>query len=150
MKQSELIIYLKESDVPLTHNRKQLVRYFLRGKSIPTYENKECTKLQCDGKGNDNGSMAYRSVTDLLAIVRSRFPKTSLEGLLKIIHSFIHEDKAVVMVWCNMINKVTLKYYNNPSADYITKISRREYYDNKGVDGYSLRDYEEIMKQFNN
>ena len=49
-----------------------------------------------------------------------------------------------------MINKVTLKYYNNPSANYIGKISRREYYDNKGLDGYSLRDYKEIMKQFNN
>ena len=111
MNTNEKIIYLKETDIPLTKNRKQLIRYFLRGKSIPTYDNVECTKLQCDGKGKDNGVTAFRSITDIHMIVKSRFPKTSLEGVVKIIHTFIQEDKAVVLVWCKMINKVVVKYY---------------------------------------
>lgn len=146
MKQSEKIIYLKESDVPLTHNRKQLIRYFLRGKSIPTYEDKECTKLQCDGKGNDTGVNAYRSITDIHMIVKSRFPKTSIEGVVKILDEFIKEDQAVVLVWCKMINKVVVKYYNNPNASYITKYSREGYIDAVGTDGYSLRDYDKMRK----
>jgi hypothetical protein len=146
MKQSEKIIYLKETDIPLTHNRKQLIRYFLRGKSIPTYDNKECTKLQCDGKGKDNGVTAFRSITDIHMIVKSRFPKTSIEGVVKILDEFIKEDQAVVLVWCKMINKVVVKYYNNPNASYITRYSRDGYIDTEGVDGYSLRDYDKMRK----
>lgn len=140
------IIYVKESDVPLTKTRKELIRYFLRGKSIPTYDNPECTKLQCDGKGQDTGVNAFRSITDIHMIVKSRFPKTSLEGVVKIIYDFINEDKAVVLVWCKMIKKVVVKYYNNPNATYITKYSREGYIDTEGVDGYSLRDFDKMRK----
>ena len=142
------IIYVKESDVPLTKTRTQLLRYFLRGKSIPTYDDPECTKLQCDGKGQDTKINAFRSITDLHAIVLSRFPKTSLEAVVKIIYDFIHKDKAVVLVWCNMINKVVVKYYNNSNASYITKYSRGNHLTTKGVDGYSLKDYDEMRKKF--
>jgi hypothetical protein len=141
------VIYVKESDVPLTHNRKQLIRYFLRGKSIPTYDDPECTKLQCDGKGQDTKVNAFRSITDIHMIVKSRFPNTSLEGVVKILKTFIEEDKSVVMVWCNMINKVVMKYYNNDSGKYLTKYSKENYYDKKGVDGYSLADYEQIINK---
>lgn len=146
MNKNEKVIYVKESDVPLTKTRKQFIRYFLRGKSIPTYEDKECTKIQCDGKGEDTHATAFRSITDLHMIVKSRFPKTSLEGVVKIIYEFINEDKAVVLVWCNMIKKVVVKYYNNPNGSYITKYSRENYTDTKGVDGYSLRDFDNIRK----
>lgn len=146
MTKNEKLIYVKESDVPLTNTRKQFIRYFLRGKSIPTYEDKDCTKLQCDGKGEDTHATAFRSITDLHMIVKSRFPKTSLEGIVKIIYEFINEDKAVVLVWCKMINKVVVKYYNNPNGSYITKYSRENYTDTKGVDGYSLRDFDNIRK----
>lgn len=145
MKQVQQIIYVKESDVPLTRNRKQLLRYFLRGKSIPTYDDPECTKLQCDGKGQDTKVNAYRSVTDLHSIVLSRFPKTSINTILKIISEFITEDSAVVLVWCNMIQKVVVKYYNNPNAEYISNYSKKHYYNTKGIDGYSLADYDLIM-----
>lgn len=140
-------IYVKESDVPLTKTRKNLIRHFLRGKSIPSYSNKECTILQCDGKGNDTGVHAYRSITDLHAIVCGRFPKTSIKAVVRIIYELIEEDKAVCLVWCKMINKVVVKYIPNKSGKWITDISRNNYYDEKGVDGYSLRDYEEIKKE---
>ena len=83
-------------------------------------------------------------------IVKSRFPKTSLEGVVKIIYDFIQEDKAVVLVWCKMIKKVVVKYYNNPNASYITKYSREGYLNVKGVDGYSLKDFDNIRKNIKN
>lgn len=33
------------------------------------------------------------------------------------------------------------------SAEYITTFSRDRYYDSKGVDGFSLRDYENIYNE---
>ena len=138
------VIYIKEQDVPLTRTRKQLVRYFLRGKSIPSYENETCTITQCNGKGS--GDSAFRSITDLHMIVKSRFPKTSLEGVVKIINEFIKEDKAVVLVWCTIIQKVVVKYYNNSNSEYMSKYSKDKYYNTKGVDGYSLSDYDNIIK----
>jgi hypothetical protein len=149
MTKVQKIIYVKESDVPLTKTRTQLLRYFLRGKSIPTYDDPECTKLQCDGKGEDSKVNAFRSITDLHMIVLSRFPKTSLEAVVKILYDFINKDKSVVIVWCKMINKVVVKYYNNSNGSYITKYSRENYLNTKGVDGYSLKDYDEIRKKFN-
>jgi hypothetical protein len=148
MTKVQKIIYVKESDVPLTTTRTQLLRYFLRGKSIPTYDDPECTKLQCDGKGEDSKVNAFRSITDLHMIVLSRFPKTSLEAVVKILYDFINKDKTVVIVWCKMINKVVVKYYNNSNGSYITKYSRENYLNTKGVDGYSLKDYDQIRKKF--
>ena len=150
MKKNENLIYVKESDVPITTNRKQLLRYFLRGKSIPTYSDPECTKLQCDGKGQDSKINAFRSITDLHMIVKARFPITSLEGVVKIIFDFIREDKAVILVWCNMIKKVTVKYYNNGNASYMSRHAKKNYYNTKGVDGYSLADYEKMIKNETN
>lgn len=150
MTKNEKLIYVKETDVPKTSTRKQLLRYFLRAKSIPTYEDKECTKIQCDGKGEDTQATAFRSITDLHMIVKSRFPKTSLEGIVKIIYEFISEDKAVVLVYCTAINKVVVKYYNNPNASYITNYSKKNYINTKGIDGYSLNDYEKIIENLKN
>lgn len=147
MKQVEKLIYVKVEDIPLTTNRTQLLRHFLRGRSIPTYDDPECTILQCDGKGQDSKVNAFRSITDLHMIVKGRFPKTTFESVVKVIYNFIQKDKSVVIVWCNMINKVVVKYYNNSAANYITKYSREHYLNTKGVDGYSLSDYDKIIKK---
>jgi hypothetical protein len=148
MKKNENLIYVKESDVPITTNRKQLLRYFLRGKSIPTYSDIECTKLQCDGKG-ESGKGSSRSITELHLIVKSRFPITSLEGVVKIVNDFIKEDNAVILIWCNKINKVVVKYQPNKSAEWMTSYSKKNYYNSKGVDGYSLADYEKMIQNEN-
>ena len=47
-------------------------------------------------------------------------------------------------------NKVVVKYYNNSNASYITKYSRSNYANVKGVDGYSLKDFDDMRKKFSN
>lgn len=139
MNNDETVIYISESDVPSTTTRKQLMRYFLRGKTYKSYTDAACTQLHCKASTN-------RSITDLLAIVRSRFPKTSLETVVRILREFMLEDKAVILVWCTQIKKVVIRCINNPSAEWISSASRNNYYTGKGVDGYSLKDFEEMMQ----
>lgn len=138
MNKNEMVIYIRESDVPLTSTRKQLIRYFLRGKAYKSFTNQECTSEQCKATAN-------RSITDLLAIVRSRFPKTSLETVVKILKEFMQEDKSVILVWCTQINKVVIRCVNNPTSEWISNTSKNNYYENVGVDGYSLHDFEQMM-----
>jgi len=139
MSNNETVIYISESDVPQTTTRKQLIRYFLRGKAYKSYSNPECTTIQCKATAN-------RSITDLLAITRSRFSKTSLDGVVRILKEFMQEDKSIILVWCTQINKVVIKCVNNPSAEWISNTSKNNYYSNTGVDGYSLKDFEQMMK----
>jgi len=129
-------IYLDETDVPKTGTRKELVFLFLK-KKVKTYDNPECTLLQCH-----NG--AYRSVSELYYIVRTRFPKTSFKGFIKVIVLCIQENRNIILVWCTKINKVTIRYVANPSAEYVSNYSREKYMDNTGVDGLSLKYLEKL------
>ena len=139
------IIYIKESDVPLTRTRKDFVRKFLRGNFIPSYSDPDCKNLQCGGKNKDNPKHnAFRSITELHAIVCSRFPVTSLKAIVKIIYEIIAEENAVILVWCNQIEKVVVKYVPNKTAKWISDYSLQNNLNNKGVDGYSLKDFEDI------
>jgi hypothetical protein len=138
--EQEKVIFIKESDVPLTNTRKQLVRYFLRGKAYTSYADKECISVQCKCTAN-------RSITDLHSIIISRFPKTSLEAVVRIVREFMNEDKSIILVWCTQINKVVIRCINNPTSEWISKTSRNNYYTSKGVDGYSLKDFENIMTE---
>ena len=140
MNKNEQVIYISTSDVPNTTTRKQLIRYFLRGKAYVSYSDPECTQVQCKATAN-------RSITDLLAIVKGRFPKTSLEAIVRILREFMQEDKSVILVWCTQINKVVIKCINNPTSEIVSNHSRNNYYTNVGVDGFSLKDYEQMMKQ---
>ena len=139
MNKDETVIYIKETDVPTTSSRKQLVRYFLRGKAYTSYLDKECTIVQCKATAN-------RSVTDLLAIVRSRFPSTSLEAIIIILKEFTQEDKSIILVWCTQIKKVVIRCVNNPTIQWISNTSKSNYYTNTGIDGYSLEDFELMLK----
>ncbi len=134
------VIYVSLNDVPLTNNRKQFVRYFLRGKAYITYSNTACTEIQCK-------STANRSITDLHKIIMSRFPKTTFEAVVKIVKQFMEEDKSVILVWCTQINKPVIKFVNNKAAHWISNHSKSNHYTEKGVDGYSLADYEEMMNK---
>lgn len=136
------LIYVPESEVPLTSTRKDLVRRFIRGKSYRTYNDSQCTQLQCE-KGK------FRSVTEIHLMVMSRFPKTSLEAIVRIINELIEEDACITMVWCTQVNKVVLKYYDRATKEYMSSFSRKNYYTSKGVDGYSLKDFEEIKNNLN-
>ena len=135
------LIYIKESDIPITRFRKTFIRNLIMGEGAITYLDKECTKIQCDKKN------AYRSISELHCIIKSRFPLTSLKALIAILKELIEEDKRIAMVWCTQINKVVIKYVKNTPTNYgMTSYSREKYYKTKGVDGYSLKDYEDIYK----
>ena len=137
------MIYVKEIDVPKTKTRKNFIKKFLTGKKIPSYQDPEFTIIQCDGKG-ENVDGASRSITELWELTKSRFPATSMKAIVKILFELIEEDKSVVLVWCNQIEKVVVKYVPNTSAKWITDYSLKHHYTKKGVDGYSLEDYNEI------
>lgn len=132
-------IYIKESDIPKTGTRKDLIRKFLRGVVYSSYNDEDCTQLQCKGS-------KFRSITELHEIVKSRFPVTSLKAIIKIIYQIIAEDQSVILVYCTQVNKVVVKYQPNKSAEWITSYSRKNYFTQKGEDGYSLEDFEEIKE----
>jgi len=134
-------IYVKESDIPTTKNRKEFLRKLITNKGFITYSDKDCTTIQCDRKS------AFRSVTELHMIVKSRFKITSLKAVVKIIKELIDEEKKISMVWCTQINKVVIKYLSNVPDSYITSYSKSNYFKSKGVDGYSLEDYENIINE---
>lgn len=135
------LIYIKESDIPLTKHRKSFIKKIITEKGAVTYEDKECTIIQCNKKS------AYRSISELHLIVKSRFKLTSLRTLVKTLTELSEEDKRIALVYCTQINKVVVKYVKNCPTNYgISNYSRNNFYDQKGVDGYSLRDYEELCK----
>lgn len=134
-------IYIKESDIPATKHRKTFIKKLIMQKGVITYSDENCTKVQCDNRS------AYRSISELHIIVKTRFKITSLKALIKIIKSIIEEEKCIALVWCTQIEKVVVKYTKNMSAEYITTFSRDRYYDSKGIDGFSLRDYENIYNE---
>jgi len=70
-------IYIKESDIPLTRTRKAFIKSLIMQRGVITYEDPGCKIVQCENKN------AYRSISELHQIVRSRFSFTSLEALLK-------------------------------------------------------------------
>ena len=137
---SEEVIHVSLNDIPPTNTRKQFIRYFLRGNSYNTYLDQDCTKLQCSNN-------TYRSITDLYKIVKSRFPKTTFETVVKIVKEFMEEDKSVILVYCTTIQKCVVKFKPNKSGKWLSDYSKKNYYENKGEDGYSLKDYEETMKK---
>lgn len=132
-------IYVKLSDIRSTSTRKDFIRRFIRGK-FSTYNDEECNIIQCEEN-------RFRSITELHQIVLSRFPNTSFEAILRIVRDLINEEHPVSMVWCTQVNKVVLKYLDSGTRRYLTDYSRKNYYDVKGVDNYSLRDYETIINK---
>lgn len=137
------LIYIKESDIPLGKTRQDLIRKFLRGVSYTSYSNPECTEVQCN-----NGK--YRSLTELHAIVCSRFPKTSFEAIIRIVFEMIEKENSIVLVYCTTVNKVVVKYEPNKAARWISVYSEKNYSDNIGVDGYSLNSIKKIKDNLKN
>lgn len=135
------VIYVKLSDIPATKTRKGFIKKILTSKGVLTYTDEECTNVQCAKKG------AFRSVSEIHLMVRSRFKFTSLEALLKILKEIIDEEKCVALIWCTQIHKVVVKYQENTPKAYITQYSKSNFYEEVGVDGWSLKDYEDIINK---
>lgn len=133
-------IYIKEEEVPVTKTRKALIKLFLRGKYM-TYSDKECTVAQCK-------IGAYRSITDLHQIALTRFPITSFKAILRIVIECMKEDKSVSLIYCTQIQKVVLSYNYSLGGAWATEYSIKNFFKTKGVDGYSLEDYQKIIDEF--
>ena len=131
-------IYIKESDIPLTKHRKTFIKKLIIGGGAVTYSDPECTIVQCDRYN------AFRSISELHDIVRTRFKLTSLQALIKLLKEIINEETCVILVYCTQINKVVVKYIKNTPSHSISNYSRDHYYTKKGVDGFSLKDYDNI------
>lgn len=132
----EVMIFVKETDIPKTKTRKAFLKRFLVEGGYKTYT--ATGEIQCENP------KAYRSVTELHAMVCTRFKNTSLKAIVRIIDEIIQEEKNIVLVWCTQVNKVVIKRVKNTPQEYITDYSKRNYFNSKGVDGYSLKDYEDI------
>ncbi len=141
MKEITEKIYVSEKDIELTQTRKAFVKKLIMKKGVITYSDAEYLNIQCDNKS------AYRSVSELHIIVKTRFRLTSLKSLIKIIKEIINEEKCISLVWCTQINKVVIKYMENSNGYYITDYSKSNYYEKIGVDGYSLKMYDNIYNE---
>lgn len=129
-------MYIK--NIGKSYNRRTLVELFLHEKPA-TYDDADCTRENCRAG-------AYRSVTDILAIVRTYYPVTSLEAILRIIKAISAKDKRVKLIWCTQIHKVVLRYNSGDASDeVISRYSTDRYLNTKGEDGYSLNDYRQII-----
>ena len=137
------MIYVKETDIPKTRTRKNFIKKFLTAKKITSYNDSEFKTIQCNGKG-ENSIGASRSITELHELTKSRFPATSLKAMVKILFELIDEDRSIILIWCSKIQKVVVKYVPNTYANWISDYSVKNHYENVGIDGYSLKDYQEI------
>lgn len=129
------MIYIKETKG--SFNRKSLIRLFVTEKPA-TYSNAECTNVQCP-QGR------FRSVTELLEIVQTYYPKTTLVDILKIIRDLVNSGENIALIWCTQVNKVVLKYVSAQQRAFVTQYSLERYRNSKGVDGYSINDYQTLI-----
>lgn len=128
------------------NTRKALLKYLFVKKNVITYIDADLKKIDVEkGASNQNGQI-FRSITDLHKIVRSQFPKTKFESTVRIISELIESDRNIALIWCNHISKVVVKYTIPQENSYLTNYSKKNYYQNKGIDGYSLKDYIEIIE----
>lgn len=134
--------YVKESDVPETNTRKDFIRRFLNKTSPSSYFDEACTKVQCEKN-------KFRSITEIHQLTIARFPKTSFGAVVGIIKMLIDEDACVSLVWCTQVRKVVIKYFCKSTQTYMTTYSRDKYLNEKGVDGYSLADYDLMFNELN-
>ena len=135
----ELLIKCRVEDVPSCRTRKEFLRQFLT--DVPeTYflNNRKQAKAH-----------AHRSFSDLLALTRNRFPKTSLPAIIRIVAQLNLEGLCDI-VWCTQINKFVVRgRRNNPGIPFITSHTTSYFKDTVGKDGISFKQLMKVRKQQN-
>lgn len=121
--------------------RKELLKYVLCERPA-TYSDPANTFLVCDSNRN-------RSITDLQEICNGYFKVTSLKAVVRIIKELIDNDLKSSFIYCTTVNKVVILNDATYRENYIMRFSRRNHYYDKGVDGYSLEDFENIINNLN-
>jgi hypothetical protein len=132
-------IFCRIKDVPLTRTRKEFLRQFI-----------EASPTTFDVNGNvECNAHAFRSVTDLHIITKTRFPKTSINTIIKIIGELNKENRCY-LIFCNMIKKAVVVPNAYNFNGFMSSNSRTFNYTKIGVDGYSLEEIESIKKKMLN
>lgn len=139
MKVITKIIYVKETDIPLTKTRKGFLRQFLENRPSTYYKN---GNVQCEPSTN-------RSISELTSILRSRFPITSIESVIRIIAE-LNRDGRCYIVWCTQVKKfVVFGGFNSSrpiNKNFITNYSTKYFGDKQGLDGISYKQLIAIRK----
>jgi len=129
----ELKIKCKEEDVPSCRTRKEFLRTFLAKRPETYFLN---GRIQCTAK-------THRSFSDLLALTRNRFPRTSLKAIIRIVAQ-LNIEGACDIVWCKQVKKFVVRGgYSNVGIPFVTSFSANYYQKQTGVDGIS---YTQLMK----
>ena len=131
-------IYCKDK-LNVTSRRSALKSYFHKG-SPSTYNNTECTIVQCYYDRN-------RSVGDLTMLLNSLFKKESVvENIIWLLVDMVNKKECSAL-YCPNINKVV--FYPKRKIDYGFNSEPHSTYTNKetiGIDGYSWNLMLEIYK----
>lgn len=133
MKDSELKITCTTKDVPVTQTRKAFLREFL--KTVPeTYFLSDT--IQC-AKGKN------RSFSDLLYLTKDRFPRTTLNAIVRIVAQLNIEGICDV-VWCTQVKKFVVRGgKNNPGMPFVSSYSVKYFKETVGSDKIS---YQQLIK----
>ena len=121
--------------------RKELLKYVMSERPA-TYSDPEYKTLVCDANRN-------RSITDLKEVCDGYFKVTSLKAVVRVTKELMDSGLKASLVYCTYINKVVILNDDTYRENYITRYSRRHYYDSEGEDGYSLEDVENIINNLN-
>lgn len=129
----ELHIKCKIDDIPSVTTRKEFLRLYLKTMPATYYLN---NREQAQRHAN-------RSFSDLLALTKNRFPRTSLKAIIRIVAQLNIEGLCDI-VWCKQIEKFVVRgRRNNPGMPFVTAYSISYYENSIGVDGIS---YKQLIK----
>jgi hypothetical protein len=123
------LIYCKEEDIPLTKTRKEFMKAFFE--TVPATYDKD-GNVQCNARRK-------RSVTDMHLLVQSRFPKTSIESVIRILGE-LSQEGLLMLTYCGIIHKaVVISFYTTPTSSirFVSNWAKNKL-NIVGDDGYDL------------
>lgn len=140
-------IYLKEPELTslsslIFNGFSELVPYHRFYKFVTTYNDEECTKLECNP--------ARRSFEDLLKIGRTYFPETTEGELISVLYE-LHKRFGIGAFWCPDIRKYVF-YNRQAKSDIKFIVMNNGIYDKseKGNGEYSYNDLIKLIEENGN
>ena len=140
----ETIIQCKVKDIPITKTRKDFLREFLL-KTPATYDSN--LKKQCEPD-------CHRSFSDLHTLTKSRFKKTSLVAIIRIVAE-LNVERICDVVWCNQVKKFVVRARKgeeltpkeNAKVPFVTVYSQDYHKNSVGTDGISFTQLMKTQKE---
>jgi|TARA_R110000822_G_scaffold152112_3_gene291282 hypothetical protein len=129
----DLKIKVATKDVPLSGTRKEFLRQFLSNRP-PTYF--------LNGR-EQASAKTHRSFSDLHALTKNRFQRTSLDAIIRIVAQLNIEGLCDV-VWCGQVKKFVVRGgKSSPGIPFVTNYSVKYFEKTKGEDGIT---YEQLIQ----